>query len=295
MEVLASGDDVEAHDRELVLLRVRSSLRRRRRGPNVGTLRNYESDFTIARRFCERRKVASLPMTIETLLDYVTYLSRTQSERTHRVRSARTIARHVAAIAYYHDRAGVPSPTRDTGARSQLRPVLAVEPQKAPRPRRNVAPVAGAQVRGGASGVRAARDAALAVLLAERSMRLRDLVELRVSDVERTAHGIRLRVAASSECAGPARAIVIPCTERNGHRDHELGEGAGCAACIVRRYVQYLPDRNGRLFRACDRWGNLSSAPMHVGSIAGIIERAGLSRTATPSSPDVSSARLPGF
>jgi len=222
------------------------------------TLRAYSSQWRMFVAWCQAREVSALPCSPETLADYIT-------DRAAIVGAA-TVRQAVSAIAFVHDRAGVPEsqqPQRHaevTITHKGIRNTLGVAP------RRRVAPLMVGDLR---TVVRALpntlagkRDRALLAIGFSGAFRRAELVALELSDVTFTSDGLKVFVRKSkTDQQGEGVTLGLPSTRF-----------ADCPARALRAWLKASGVYEGRIFRSLHN-GRIGKS-LTDRSVAAIVQRA---------------------
>jgi site-specific recombinase XerD len=169
------------------------------------TRKAYRSDWKHFREYCARVGFESLPSAPSTIAAYLASLADTG-------RSASTIARRLAAIAYAHKLKGLEPPTTSEAVRAVNRGIrrkigTAVQ-RKAPA----TAAAIGAMLAQIPDTLAGKRDRAILLIGFAGALRRSELVALTVNDIERLEDGLLLHIRRSkSDQEGESYTIPIPC------------------------------------------------------------------------------------
>lgn len=220
------------------------------------TLHEYGKHWRRFAAWCAARALPSLPCSSATLCLYV-------AERAQHVRIA-SLAVELAAVAWNHEGAGLPSPLSDPQVRlvwDGLRRLHGVA-------RRQVAPLTAAELRGVCAALPATlaglRDRALLLVGMGAALRRSELAALEVDDLEVRRDGLVVHVR-RSKTDQEAQGVEVG-----------VARGRLAATCPVRALEAWLRAsglRSGPLFRAVLRSGALSERALTGRSVASIVQR----------------------
>lgn len=228
------------------------------------TQRAYSKHWQEFERFSAGRGYAPFPANVTAVIEYITDLA----ERGKRVA---TIDQKLAAIAFKHRAANVPSPTQAQIVRevmAGIRRTLGTAPQqKAPITRAELAKMIDATPH----DLRGARDRAILLLGYAGAFRRSELAALEIEDVRFLEDAMLVTVRRSK-------------TDQEGHgatkRIPQLDDAALCPVRAVREWLDAARLESGALFRAIDRWGHPRANGMTDRVIALVVkdaaQRAGL-------------------
>ncbi|MFJ4673001.1 hypothetical protein [Kitasatospora purpeofusca] len=231
---------------------------RLRKAVPANTLRAYERWWRQAAAWCTAEGRVALPMTAETLTEWVRVLSDTVSARTGQLLGTASLDQAVAAVRAVHTEAGFDGMP---GTRNARRIIQAHSRQLADAGRavKQSAIVTADQAldvagRCDASTLAGARDRLLVVFSFAAWTRRSELAALNLTDVrvstdpERPGVHVRFR-SSKTDQAGKGTEVYLP--------------ARGDALCPLAAYLGWralLADRGvteGRLLRGVDRWGNV--------------------------------------
>lgn len=234
----------------------------------ASTRRGYRSDWRDFSAWCDRMGLEPLPASPATAAAYFAHLADSG-------RSAGTIARRVAAIAYAHKLKGADSPTTAEAVRQVLRGIrrrIGVAPrQKAPATDRAIGAMLAHSGAHNEGSIWAIRDKALLLLGFAAALRRSELVDLKVNDLEFTPDGVLVHIRRSKTDQEGAGAIVaIP---RGGRLRPVEAIEAWLRTVESNQTGNPGQSVNRPLFRSIDRHGNIGTAPLSGQAIADIIKR----------------------
>lgn len=230
-----------------------------------------------------------LPATSEAVARYLATYAGSLSVNTLKVR--------LSALAQWHSSQGFPDPTKAPVVRKVLKGIRALHPaqekQAEPLQLQHLEQVAlwleNEAVQASAAGdhsrlLRCRRDSALILLGFWRGFRSDELCRVQVEDVQAVAgSGITLYLARSkSDRDNLGKRYQTPALQR---------------LCPVQAYLQWINCSalvRGPVFRAIDRWGNLSDEPLHANSIIPLLRQA-LERAGVPAGLYTSHSLRRGF
>ena len=221
------------------------------------TLEIHRANWRDFDAWCVAHKLTSLPSSAATVALYVSHLSE------HLAMA--TIEQKLATIARAHRSAGYDSPTRNHLVREILkgaRRVLGVAPHpKDPLLTDDIRRI----VTNCPEGIIGIRNRALLLCGFVMASRRSELSQLRVTDLCWTESGILVncrRGKTDQAGEGYTKAIVYA-------KDDET-----CATRALRAWLSAASIKDGPVFRAVDRHGNVSTQPLNPGSIARIVKAA---------------------
>lgn len=229
----------------------------------ASTRRGYRSDWRDFSAWCDRMQLAAMPALPATVASYFAHLADSG-------RSAGTIARRVAAIAYAHKLKGADSPTTVEAVRQVLRGIrrrIGVKPvQKAPATARAIGAMVANIPDGGITGI---RDRAILLLGFAAALRRSEIVDLKVNDLEFSPDGVLVHIRKSkTDQEGQGTIIAVP---RGGKLQPVEAIEAWLAAAKVTNSLAKVT--TGPLFVSIDRHGNVSPKALSDKSIADIVKR----------------------
>lgn len=233
----------------------------------ASTRRGYRSDWRDFSAWCDRMQLATMPALPATVAAYFAHLADSG-------RSAGTIARRVAAIAYAHKLKGADSPTTVEAVRQVLRGIrrrIGVKPvQKAPATARAI----GAMVERMPDGLTGIRDRAILLLGFAAALRRSELIALRVNDLEFSPDGVLVHIRKSkTDQEGQGTIIAVP---RGGRLRPVEAIEAWLAALKNEVSLSVQTAQNVSdcpLFVSIDRHGNVNPNALSDKSIADIVKR----------------------
>lgn len=230
----------------------------------ASTRRGYRSDWRDFSAWCDRMQLAAMPALPATVAAYFAHLADSG-------RSAGTIARRVAAIAYAHKLKGADSPTTVEAVRQVLRGIrrrIGVKPvQKAPATARAIGAMVANIPDGGITGI---RDRAILLLGFAAALRRSEIVGLKVNDLEFSPDGVLVHIRKSkTDQEGQGTIIAVP-------RGGKLQPVEAIEAWLAHKNRVEIPDnairQNGPLFVSIDRHGNVNPNALSDKSIADIVK-----------------------
>lgn len=220
------------------------------------TRKAYAGDLRRFKAWCRQESRGGLPASPEVVADYLAHLASTG-------RSAATIRRALSAINSAHRVQGLPVPGNEGFVRDVSHGIarrLGTEPERAkPLSVHDLRKMVG----GLGDDLAGVRDRALLLLGFAGALRRSEMVALDVGDIEFVAEGIRLHIRASkTDQEGKGTVLGVP-------------HGARAETCPVRAVEAWVERvKEGPLFRAVDRHGNLSESRMADYSVVRIVRRA---------------------
>jgi len=225
----------------------------RRRAP--ATVLAYTSDFKMFARWGEAARRPVLPASPETIGLYLTDLAEWASPS--------TIARRLAAIAAVHDEAGLGTPTKDKWVRDVH---AGIRRTRSTRPRGKDALLRDdivAMIDAMPTDLRGLRDTALTLTLWVGAVRRSEVVRLTVDDLTWEGDGIVALVRRSkSDQEGHGREFALPRSRSPRY----------CPTVALRAWLDAANIDTGEVFRAVDKWGNISPRALCGHSVARIIQ-----------------------
>ncbi|RMD96339.1 MAG: integrase [Bacteroidetes bacterium] len=237
------------------------------------TLRAYRADWVDFARWCEARRLPSLPAPPEVVTLYIAARARGSEEMPPLKVS--TLERRLAAIAAAHRLAGYEAPTsrrdeplhsvwtgivRDKGlARDKVAPVLTEDIRQMVRVILEQDLTAGDT----ATVLRARRDVALLLLGFAGALRRSELAALTVEDIAIGPEGLRVRIRRSKgDQEGAGTTIGI----------HYGSEAATCPVRALRSWLIVSGITSGALFRSISRKGKLAVTSLSPRTVARIVK-----------------------
>jgi len=229
------------------------------------TLRAYRADWRDFREWCEAHQVAALPVLPQTVALYLT-------DRAATLKTS-SLARRITTINRAHQAAGQPSPATMQNAvvsevwkgikRKKRIAQQGKKPFLTPDLRRMIGELP--------QDLRGLRDRALLLAGFAGGFRRSELAALRVVDLETAPDGLIMRLGRSkTDQEGRGRAVALP-------------YGSDPQTCPVRALDTWLRQAgitDGPLFRAIDRYGQISGQALHADSVGYLVKpaaaRAGL-------------------
>lgn len=220
----------------------------------ASTRRGYRSDWRDFSAWCERMQLLAMPALPATVAGYLAHLADSG-------RSAGTIARRVAAIAYAHKLKGADSPTTVEAVRQVCRGIrrrIGVAPvQKAPATARAI----GAMLEHIPEGLTGLRDRAILLLGFAAALRRSEIVELNVSDLEFSPDGVLVHIRKSkTDQEGQGATIAVP-------RGGKLRPVDAIEAWLATSKIDAGP-----CFRPIDRHGRVNPHALSDRSVANIVK-----------------------
>lgn len=223
------------------------------------TLRAYRADWRDFREWCEAHQVAALPALPQTVALYLT-------DRAATLKTS-SLARRITTINRAHQAAGQPSPaTMQNAVVSEVwkgikrKKGIAQQGKKpflTPDLRRMIGELP--------QDLRGLRDRALLLAGFAGGFRRSELAALRVVDLETAPDGLIMRLGRSkTDQEGRGRAVALP-------------YGSDPQTCPVRALDTWLRQAgitDGPLFRAIDRYGQISGQALHADSVGYLVKRA---------------------
>ncbi|MDH6711330.1 integrase [Kitasatospora sp. MAA19] len=234
------------------------------------TRRAYRNWWSQADQWCRANGRTTLPMTTETLTEWIHHLTRVVSERTGKPYAASSLDQAVAAVQSMHKIARHPRPDADD-ARTLIR-AHSKRLADAGRTTKKSAIVTDDQALDVAERIdpntlTGARDRLLCALSYAAWTRRSELAALNLSDAWTTSSpkGVVVRFRSSkTDQDGKGAELFLPAT----------GD-ALCPHAALTAWRTILAERgvtDGRLLRKIDRWGNIS-AELHPGSVNDISKK----------------------
>ena len=220
------------------------------------TRRAYRSDVRHFATWCAAHRVAHLPASVEATAAYLAALA-------DQGRSASTVSRRLAAIAYAHRAAGHEPPSASLQVRGTLagirRTIGTAQDGKHPA----TAAIMGellAQLP--ASGLVRLRDRALLLVGMSGAMRRSELVAIDIDDLAFRREGVTIRLGATkSDQEGRGTEISIP----NGSKLKPVA--------ALRDWIAAAAIVEGAVFRRIRRGGRLTADRLDAGAVALIVKR----------------------
>jgi integrase len=221
------------------------------------TKRAYRADWNDFQKFCERRRLSSLPARPEHVCAYLAAKQRTLKRS--------TLRRRLTVIGIVHRMRGHQNPVDDSRVKQTWRGILRskveAEDRKAPLLLKDLKAISEA-LPPTLSGI---RDKALLLLGFAGAFRRSELVGLNVSNVELTDDGLVVHIQKSkTDQLGVGRKVGIP-------------YGENPLTCPVKTLVTWLDAAEiseGALFRKVNRHGELEGKRLCSASVALIVKRA---------------------
>jgi site-specific recombinase XerD len=221
------------------------------------TRRAYQSDWRDFTSWCESHGRVALPASPDTVVLYLTALSRTHKPA--------TIGRRIAALDANHEAAGYLSPTGAATVRKVLAGIRRRQGTAQRRARaftvddvqrivREISP----------DGTLGARDRALVLVGFTGAFRRSELVGIHAEHVTFTGEGVKVTLPHSKtdqEGAGIVRAIPY-----GQHEDT-------CPVRALRAWIAAAGITSGPVFRRVDRWGNVGGEALTTKVVSTICKR----------------------
>jgi site-specific recombinase XerD len=248
------GDTWTAEEQEAVRAYVNGSK-------SKNTLKAYAAHWRHFERWCAQTGRPALPAGERTVAAYITSCAPSASMR--------TIDARLAAVAYVHDSAQLPSPTRSALVRATVAGIRRSDDMiDRPAVKKTGIDLAGLRCmlsHVDRSTLAGQRDAALLLGGFAAALRRAELVALRVADVKFTADAMTITIRRSkTDKTGKGQKIVVPAI------DHDP------AACPVRAMRAWLTDAGiveGPAFRAVDQWGHVREGALTAQVVALVVKR----------------------
>jgi site-specific recombinase XerD len=245
--VRSHGDFIPASD----LQRVRAYLRSFRAH---NTNRAYAADWTDFSTWCESSQRSSFPASPETVVAYLTELTR-------KGKKVPTLNRRLSAISQAHQIAGWESPTRSTLVRALLRDIRQThgtatrgkEPLLIPELKRVIAALP--------KNLLGFRDRALLLVGFAGALRRSELAALKIEDLSWRDDGIT---------------VCMRCTIPDGGRELRIPFGSCRETCPVRalkRWLDISAITTGPIFRGITRHGAILGQSLSGTAVANIVKR----------------------
>jgi site-specific recombinase XerD len=231
----------------------------------------YKGDFRVFSEWCEANHLSSMPSNSPTVCLFLT-------NEASQGRAWSTIARRVVAINQAHKAAGIfdsPASRRNpivSATLKGIRRTLGAAPKHTKAPL--IADGIRALVAGCPTTLLGLRDRSLCLLGFSAGLRCDSLARLDVSDITNRAHGEGIAVMlvkSKTDQDGAGQVVNIPFGT----------EAETCPVLALRAWLSAAKILgHGPIYRAVDRWGNVSPHGLNTDSISRIIrtaaERAGL-------------------
>ncbi len=222
------------------------------------TMRAYKAALIDFRVFCDARAAEPLPASVQTVVDYLTFLA-------DGGQGVSTIQVKLSAIAFAHRAAGLQDPTQAEHVRVLMQGIrrrLGTAPdQKTPVQREELV----AMITSLPTDLRGVRNRAILLLGFAGAFRRSELVALRVEDVRFLAREMIVTVTRSKtdqEGQGVKKHIPI------------LDDPTLCPVRALKAWLQQSGVESGPLFRAIDRWGHVRRSQMSDRDIALFVKQA---------------------
>jgi site-specific recombinase XerD len=228
---------------------------------SAATLAAYGSDFHIFEAWCRGRGLTALPASCEAVVAFLAAL--TAGKR------ASTLSRRLAAIAYMHKIANVPSPVGSESIKATLsgirRSTGAAPVRKKAATSDIVLSMAGTV---GGESLRQLRDRAILLIGFSSAMRRSELVALDISDLDWTSEGVLLHIRRSkTDQEGLGQSVAVP-------------RGAtACPVAALRAWIEASGITEGAVFRRIwNKRAQRVSAERLNGRAVAVIVKAGARR-----------------
>lgn len=224
---------------------------------NVNTERAYERWWNMAVAWCDTEQRTAMPMSPNTLTEFMTYLRRQVSERTGKPYSATSLNQALAAIRTAHNRAGFKNQPDTKDAKDVIK-VHKQEGAKAGVRTRRAKPITLDVLRlllarCDRTTLRGQRDAALLVLGYGLMGRRSELANVRIEHLSLEEWvGVFIPMSKTDQAAA-GETVEIP---------RHLAPDIDVAAIVV-QYVAELAQigiKDGLLFRRINRWGRVGDS-----------------------------------
>ena len=207
---------------------------------STATRRAYRSDFGIFSAWCEGRGFPPLPAASSVVAAFL-------ADQADAGTRPSTLSRRVAAIAYAHDLAGLPSPAGDKAVRVVLGGIRRTKGAKPTKKAPATADRIAAMLAGIPDTLRGKRDRALLTLGFAAASRRSELVALEVADLAFEPDGLRIQIRHSkTDQEGQGHEIAIP-------RGETLRPVVAVQAWLTAAKIS-----DGPVFRAINRHGHVS-------------------------------------
>lgn len=248
---IATSDAVPIED----LLREAQETANRAIPPN--TLRGYRADWFDFSKWCQRRKLRSLPTSPETICAYLVARA-----RTHKLSSLR---RRLTVIGKAHKIRGEPNPVTDERVRKTWRGLRHTKGEAQTRKAPLLVDDLRRMMQALPETLAGARDRAIILLGFAGAMRRSEIVALDVTDLELTKEGFVVWIRRSkTDQTMKGRKIGIPF----GQHD------STCPVRSVQRWLEQAQIVDGPLFRKVNRFGRVEKTRFSPYSVAVIVKAA---------------------
>lgn len=236
------------------------------------TRRAYRADWRDFRAWCSQRGLSPLPASTDTVALYVASRAEEGPEGQEPLKLS-TLRRRLSAISQAHKAQGLPSPAKTS--EEPLHSVWAGLSRKKTRRQKQAAPVLIEDLRAVLEAVPTGhdseptllgrRDRALLLIGWAGALRRSEIAQLTVGDVRVGPDGLVVDVKRSkTDQEGEGLLKGIP------HGEHP----STCPIRSLQSWLKAAAIDSGPLFRAVDRWGNVSTSPLSTDGIHRIIRRA---------------------
>jgi integrase len=222
----------------------------------ASTERAYTSDWEDFAEFTQFFQRTPLPADPETVVFYVTHLADTMRPS--------TIDRRLAAISVWHRRNGYQTPTANPAVREVMKGIR----RKLKVAQKEVAPATIGDIRRMVAHLPidrlAIRDKALLLVGFAGALRRSELVAITVDDLLHRPEGVLIALQVSkTDQEGEGRRVAIP-----------LGrDSTTCPVSALKAWLTEAGIREGPVFRAVDRHGNVSAKALSDRAVALMIKR----------------------
>jgi site-specific recombinase XerD len=230
------------------------------KSPN--TRKAYRADFRHFSLWCQAVGQVPLPASIAAVCAYLAHLA-------DQKRSASTVSRRLAAIAYAHKLKGLEPPTGSEAVRAVLRGIRRRLGTAVIRKSPATAPAIAAMIAHADETLTGKRDRALLLIGFSAALRRSELVDLKVNDVEISAEGVLVHVRQSkTDQEGEGASIAIP-------RGQALKPVEALEAWIsaLQLVAYYKPLLGAALFRPITKDGRVGNQALTDRSVADIVKR----------------------
>lgn len=180
--------------------------------------------------------------------------------------STRSLDLHITAIRQWHQQQGLADPAADPMVQRTLEGVRRVH-GRPPRKARALTLKQLGELLAAANAqehpLRALRDRALLLIAFMGAFRRSELVAIRVEDIQFEADGMLIHLPRSkTDQDGQGLVRAIP-----------AGSGSVCPAIALKEWLNATNIESGAVFRAMNRWGQLSEKPLNAASINELLKK----------------------
>ncbi len=218
------------------------------------TRRLYKSDWAIYSHWCESQGCMPLPSTPEIIASFLSMQAKAG------IKPA-TLIRRLASIKLAHESRGYESPTQHKAVKAVLkgikREIGAAPKKKAPITVERLE----AMVKHCSSTLVGLRDKAILLLGFSGAFRRSELVAIKISDIERTAEGVKVTIRRSkTDQEGYGQVVAI----LNGSRLR--------AVDALYTWLKEADINEGYIFRPISQWGAIGAVSLTDRSVANIVK-----------------------